>query len=252
MNPVYRQYTEELHDKFGYLATWLPNTKLKLGDVGFLKRDRFELITTIDDLGLHTQSRDIGGAADYQYISSEGASINFDVSGAAPTAVGPITHSAAAKVSVVFARANAVVFLATGCKTVSIERHDILGRTILERFKAGSWDKDYVVITELVTASSATILISATDSAQVDLDSKATVAATGLSLADVNAGFTIRSSSGVATQILAASEITPLFRASAIRRHIFSSPSFDTRSGISTPRNENEDVFGDIDYRDLE
>ncbi len=138
---------------------------LKLGDVGLLKRNRFELITTTDDLGLHTQSRDIGGAADYQYISSEGASINFDVSGAAPTAVGPIAHSAAAKVSVIFARANAVVFLATGCKTVSIERHDILGRTILERFKAGGWDKEYVVITELVTASSATILISATDSA---------------------------------------------------------------------------------------
>ncbi len=65
MGAVYQQYTEELHDKFGYLATWLPGTKLKLGDVGILKRDRFEFVTTLNDLGLPFTIRDISGAADY-------------------------------------------------------------------------------------------------------------------------------------------------------------------------------------------
>eukprot|EP01037_Dinobryon_pediforme_P010939 gene10939-11022_t len=42
MPAIYEQYTHELRNKFGYLATWIPTTKLKLGDIGILKKDRFE------------------------------------------------------------------------------------------------------------------------------------------------------------------------------------------------------------------
>jgi hypothetical protein len=70
MPAIFEQYTHELEDKFGYLATWLPSTALRLGDVGVLKRDRFEFVTSIADLGLETEVRNHGGAADYQYVSA--------------------------------------------------------------------------------------------------------------------------------------------------------------------------------------
>ncbi len=162
-------------------------------------------------------------------------------------------QSASTKVSVVFTRANAVVFVAAGCKTTLIEQLDTLGRRILELYKSGDWPKNHGVITELVTAGSATILISASDSAHVDLSAKAGIAPAGLTLADTSAEFQIASSTGVATQILVASQLTPLFRASAVRRHIFSSPGFDSRGTDSVRRREpEEDVFADIDYGELE
>src|SRR5690348_16304820 len=89
MPAIFEQYTHELEDKFGYLATWLPSTALRLGDVGVLKRDRFEFVTTLVDLGLETEVRGHGGAADYQYVSAAGADIVFSGGANANTAVLP-------------------------------------------------------------------------------------------------------------------------------------------------------------------
>lgn len=249
---VYQQYTAELNDKFGFLATWLPGTRLRLGDVGILKRDRFEFVTTLDDLGIPFKIRDISGAADYHYVSSKGVAINFHGNGKAESP-GAAVASAASDVSINFTRANAVVFAATGCKTTLIERQDQLGRSILERYQAGNWPGEHVLVTELVTADSATILISGDDSAKVDLAARAKIATAGFSLADPSLELQVASSVGVATQILAASQLTPLFRASAVRRRIFSAPSFQTRSADSVERSNDEVLlFADIGYGDLE
>jgi hypothetical protein len=106
-----------------------------------------------------------------------------------------------------------------------------------------------VVITELITADSATILISATEKAHIDLSAKGQVAPTGLSLADASAGLQVTRSSGVATQILAAQKLTPLFRASGVRKHFFGDPSFETRGeGASTAKAGHELVFADVGY----
>jgi hypothetical protein len=32
-------YLNEMHKRFGFLATWLPNATIAVGDVGFLRRD---------------------------------------------------------------------------------------------------------------------------------------------------------------------------------------------------------------------
>lgn len=249
---VYHQYTEELNDKFGFLATWLPGTKLRLGDVGILKRERFEFVTTLEDLGIPFATRDIGGVADYQYVSSKGVTIDFHGNGTAETPGAPLARASSA-VSINFSRANAVVFVAAGCKTTLVERQDQLGHAILARYRANNWQEDYVVITELITAESATILVSADDSAKVDLAAKAKIATAGFSLADPSIELQVASSVGVATQILAASQLTPLFRASGVRRRIFSAPSFQTRGADGVQRSPGEAlVFTDIGCDDLE
>ena len=254
MPAVYRQYTEELREKYGYLATWLPNIKLKLGDVGILKRDRFEFITSLDDLGISFKTRDISEPADYEYISSDGANIEFNA-GANVAGIGTTVGKSSAKASVLFKRANAVVFVAKGCKTTLIEQHDRLGKQIVALYQAGKWPKDHVIITELVTAESATILVSATAGAKIDFSATSQIAPLSLSLAEAAAGLQIASSSGIATQILASRQLTPLFRASGVRRSLFAGSSFDTRStgADDNQRGGTESaVFSDVDYADLE
>lgn len=254
MSAVYEQYTEELREKYGYLATWLPNIKLKLGDIGVLKRDRFEFITTLDDLGISFKTRDISEAADYEYISADGANVEFNA-GADVAGIGTTIGKSSAKASVFFKRANAVVFVAKGCKTTLIEQHDRLGKQIVALYQAGKWPKEHVIITELVTAESATILISATADAKIDFSATSQIAPLSLSLAEATAGLQIARSSGIATQILASRQLTPLFRASGVRRSLLSGSRFDTRSANAAdkqPSSTESAVFSDLDYADLE
>jgi hypothetical protein len=198
--------------------------------------------------------RDIGEAADYDYASAGGAEIKFytdaDLAGAGAT-----IGQSSAKASVFFNRANAIVFVAKRCKTALIDRQDQLGREILALYEAGKWPKDHVIITELITAESATILVSSTAGAKVDFSATSQVAPLSLSLVDASAGLQIASSSGVATQIVAAKHLTPLFRASGVRWRLFSANSFDTRSGDDNDkhrRGPESAIFSDLDYADLE
>jgi hypothetical protein len=244
----YEQYTEELHQRYGYLATWLPSTKLHLGDVGTLRRDRFELVTTLNHLGIEFATRDISEAADYEYISANGASLQFDFRADAD-GIEQALGKSMAKVAVRFSRENAVLFMAKGCKASHIEQQDRLGAEVLARHDNGNWEKTYVVITELVTAESATILISGQANARVEFSGETGIAPQGITLADLSAGLRIASSSGVATHIFAAKQLTPLFRASGIRTRFPFTRSFTTRS---SGKNRPNFGFSNLLYEDLE
>lgn len=252
MRAIYEQYTDELSDEFNYLATWLPGTQIRLGDVGRLQRDRFEFVTTLADMGIPFTVRAFGGPTDYQYVSARGADIAFDASAQATEAVGaPATG--AAKVSVLFKRANAIVFVAAGCTTSLLDNQHDLGTQLIQRHQAGSFPKDYVVVTELVTAASATILISASDSARMDIAASAQLAPTGISLADASAGLKVVSSSGIATQILSQTSLTPLFRASAVRRRLLGGATFQARSpGTREVMVSEGEAFVSLTYDDID
>ena len=45
-----RKYARELKRQFGYFATWLPGTPLKLGDIGVIKKNTFRRLANITDL----------------------------------------------------------------------------------------------------------------------------------------------------------------------------------------------------------
>ena len=251
MSQTYEQYTAELNEQFGYLATWLPNVRLQLGDVGILKRDRFEFVTNLSNLGITISVRDTGDAANYQYVSANGANIDFDTAGDA-AGVGSALGKSAAKASVTFKRANAVVFLAKGCKSTFIDQQDALGKQILARFLSGDWKQEYAIVTELVSAESATVIVSSSSDAKVEFSAESKLAPTGLSLADASVGLQVARSSGVATQIVASANLTPLFRASGLRQRLFGGTSFGTRSGAAeTHVAKSELRFSDIDYSDL-
>ena len=252
MAEVYSQYTEELSEEYGYLATWLPNVRLHLGDVGILRRDRFELITSLKNLAIPFEIRETGEAADYQYVSADGANIAFGANAAG--LAGATLAASSAKASVTFKRANAVVFVAKGCKSTFIDRQDVLGKEILARDEAGSWPKNHVVITELVTADSATVIISATADAKIEFSAESKLAPSGVSLADVAAGLQVASSSGVAAQIVASRQLTPLFRASGVRRRLLGGANFQSRSATRSDSVAKAETaaFVDLGYADLE
>jgi hypothetical protein len=232
----HQQYTNEMYQKFGYLATWAPNVILKLGDVGVLRDRIFERETTLAELGIPFTTRSDSSPADYEYVSSNTASIKLKAAGEIPS-IGSLLSQADAGISISFEEADAIVFQALHCEITSVLGQDKLGKEILSRYEKEDWPKDYVVVTDLVTCKSATILISSGHGGQIEFATKSAVGFSELKIADATLGLHVVSSSKIGTKILAAEGLTPLFKASGIKRRLLRKPKF-------TRRDESQDQKG--------
>jgi hypothetical protein len=248
MTAAYRQYTEEMHRRFGYLATWLPNSKVELGDVGLLRRDRFERITDLERLGIPFTSGGIGNPADYEYMSADSVEAAFKSD--TKLSVPQVGVTPEAVLAITFGRANAVVFVAHGCTTETIEDLDEVGRRILSMDRNGKWERDHVVVTELVRAASATILISSGAQASAELAVRARGGISTLSLGEAAADVRLISSSGIGTKIIAAMEVSPLFRASGVQTRLLRGKRFETKGRKALARGVAD--FVEVDYGDEE
>jgi hypothetical protein len=140
----------------------------------------------------------------------------FKAAGSAPIAGSALT-TADAGVVVKFARAEAVAFEASGCQIEAIADLAKVGDQLIRRYQTGAWDSNLYVITEVVKADSATILISSGSSAAIELKAGGKLEAGGLSLADLNAQFSIASTASMGLEIVSQKNLSPLFKAWRVR-----------------------------------
>ncbi|RXK86373.1 DNA/RNA non-specific endonuclease [Filimonas effusa] len=228
------QYTGEMRKHFGYHATWLPNTPLALGDVGIMKGDVFIKVSDLAARGVSFQKgfpETNPKPADIDYSSKGAVSMTTKLAGkAAP--VGSALTDVDAGVIIEFSKENAIIFQANGTLVHAIEDTLEVGAQIIELFKAGKWDKNWVVITELVSAESETLLIASGKNMKVELKANANISAASLNIADTQFGFTLQGSSSLQTKIVASQGLTPLFRLMKLRSQLFSPLEFSI-AGVS-------------------
>jgi hypothetical protein len=234
MAAVHEQYTEEMRDRFGYLATWLPNVGLRLGDVGILKRDRFDAVTDLKRLGITFNTQFSDESTDLEYTSTDGVELSFKTAAEA-LGQGQGLAKANAVISVLFKHANAVMFVASKCRSSSIINRQDLGEQIIARHQNRQWLLKYVVVTELVTADTATVLISNSAGARIEFTVDTNLSFSSFDLADASGSLRMSHTTGIGTKIVAANGLTPLFRASGLRRRL-ASIDFGMRSGSDGTR----------------
>jgi hypothetical protein len=221
------QYAREIHEQFGYLATWLPTANIQVGDVGSIQDGIFEKSGSLKDHGISFSSHEDPQTGDIEYASSDAVTIEVIAAGAgSATALAGSIVTAKASIAVSFRRANAVLFQASKCRTISISNLSVATSTILDQYRAGKWPKDLVVVTEVVIADAATILISSGAGAHIKLSAKADLGASEAKLANADAGLTVDSSSAIGTHIIAQKGTTPLFKAGGIKTSLLWEPEF--------------------------
>jgi hypothetical protein len=218
---MFERYTDEMRAQFDYLSAWPPNTHFELGDVGILRRDRFERQTTLTDLGIPYKTRGRSHGVDLDYCSAGNVSIT--VTGAATSPAGPL------RIAVSFAREHGVVFQAKACHTTEIADRHTLGRTVLALAESGRWPRDHVVITELLSTGPAVVLVSSNHDARIELAATVPAPLDALPLASASAALDVVSSRGIGVKFIAPTGLTPLFRASGIRRRLLGEDSFEHR-----------------------
>jgi hypothetical protein len=160
------------------------------------------------------------------------------------------------RIAVSFSKENAVFFQAADCGSTSIEDQHALAELIINLYEAGDWSEDYVVITEVIHAKRATVLISSGSQATIEFAVNGNVKLSDFTLVAANAGLQVARATNIGTQIVAACGLTPLFKAKAIKKRLLRSPTFDRRGGSTqsaptglTSRTGAGSVFlGDVDY----
>jgi hypothetical protein len=216
-----KQYTKEVKDRFNYSAVWLPNVVVEPGDVGKIANYQFEHLTNLGKLGIDFETSLLSPELDnFEFLSEGSISVNTKLSGDLPVA-GSCFSVADGGLSIKFLRERATVFRLTNCASQGIVDVYSLGKQILQLYDKKQWTKDMVVVTEVVKASSATILISNSANAELDLLAKGQVGPKGFSLADIDSNFEVVRNHGLATEIIAQKGLTPLFKTFGLKKPLF-------------------------------
>lgn len=228
-----KQYLEEMNSKFGYFATWIPTTDLKLGDIGVIKGgieipligkitkgNEFTRVSSLEEQGIKFKIRRDTTPGNLEYSSAGNVTIKAKVSGSlAPegSVLSALTE-ADAGVLIEFGDESGVVFKANKVLNPSIENLDALGKEILKRYNNGEWDENWVVITELAQAESATIIISSGGGGKIELKATGEIKPNNIDIADANANFKVVYGKNIHTQVIAQKGLTPLFKVQGIKK----------------------------------
>lgn len=250
-----KKYTNELRKQFGYFATWLPGTPLKLGDVGVLRNNIFTKLTNLSELGVEFEIFEDKTPSDLEHTTKGAVSMSVKSAGAA-SLPGSSLQVMDAGLTLEFSKENAIYFLAKGTTSPSIKDQIKLGQKIVKFFEDGKWDKDWAVITEVVNSKSATIIISSSSEGKIELKVNGDVEIGSIDLADSSIGFELVTSKSLSTKILAESKLTPLFKASQVKTSWFIPPVFRTHNvksmDLMTPEkakaNRGNIFFGEADF----
>lgn len=218
-------YLTGILTKFDHFATWLPDEKLFLGDVGELRNGRFHLQTTLERLKIRYAARSGGEGGDWEH--SSGSDVSVDFSAHASLAV---PGSPAGAATLRFGSHGSFFFEAIGCSTSVIENMADVGDEVVLAWRARDYDRSWVTIDRLVTAKSATIVIADSDSAEVELSANAPLGSMK-ALADAKLGVSAKRWRGEITRFIAATGLTPMFGASRLHRRLLGGTTVETYRG---------------------
>jgi hypothetical protein len=250
------QYTREMRRHFNYSATWLPTANVCVGDVGILTGGEYQRVGFLADFGIEYTTIAAPTIAALSYASANAVNMTVKLAGAVPIP-GSALSPADAGIQLTFGAENAVFFQAADCASTSISNLVALESQIIARNGEQAWPADYVVIIEVLHAQCATIVISSSDNAMVELKARATVEISSATLADTNAGLQIAQSRNIGTQIIARGGLVPLFKAYGLRRRLFGRPKLAARgtaeSGDMKERPVQAEVMTlkQVDYSDF-
>ncbi|MCE9527665.1 MAG: hypothetical protein K8R36_16615 [Planctomycetales bacterium] len=217
-NPV-SSYAKSMYTKFKRYAAWPPGQRIKLGDIGVIRDNVFELKKNLRNLGFKFKVR-TGEPTDWEHKSGKSVSLTFKAAGESFEVPPMPLKQAGARIA--FSGAGAFIFQAVGCVESQIENTDALGKQILKWIKSKDWKAEWVVVDALMITDRAVVMVSDSDQAEVDLSAKGDLGTGGVSLATASSGLTVTREVGSVTKVIGKNKgLTPMFAVSRVKRTIW-------------------------------
>jgi len=205
-------YCNSIRSEFeSYYANWTPNTKLELGDFGYIVNNCFMKMGNLkSNLGIYFESSSFSDSSQFQIARKSDIELAFKASG-------DVESIANASVTVKFNRKDAV-FLK--CHCVRTESIDSLISLIEPLKSKKEWEMEYVIISDLFHTNNNTILISNNKGAEVVLecDNPAIANLNG----NMNVGLKILKQSGTDFVYTSIDSIIPFVRVAKLYKRFLS------------------------------
>jgi hypothetical protein len=168
MSSVRGDYARAMRDLWGpsYWSTWQPSVRLRLGDVGTVEKGDFVPIDDLASKEIEIAQVRAGERDDLLYDSNGKARVEFKATGALAQGFSALTAAdAGARISF---QDGATVFVSLkGLRETRLRNIPEVAKKVVHEAWNGWWQKDFAVVTHLVTASSGTILIASEHEANV-------------------------------------------------------------------------------------
>jgi len=207
MSSIVEIYTNAVYDNLNPLyANWEPGRPIQLGDFGVMRSRTFICLGNISDFGMTFSKRTDPATSNKFFASQDTAEVKFHAKGAAPVS-GVVNVKATLEVN--FSSQDAVFFNAADCEYTMIANKVALGKAVMAKYEQDEWQREWIVVTDLVKAGATTVVVSGARTASIVLEATGDVER--INLADASVGLTIKSASNVGYQVVAAKELIPLF-----------------------------------------
>ncbi len=253
MAKPYTHYANEIRAGLHYGATWTPGTPLRLGQIGTFQNGIFVPLGHLSSMGIEVALDLDTSPTTYNYASAAGVSLRFKARGESSSQYRSLGE-AEAGVAITFSKENAIVFSASGCLEHRIA--DILGLQALltKLLLAGGWKEDWAVITHLVAAETASIVLAQSANTVIELEAAGTAGNGFTKLGDISGGVALSYSDSMNQLIIATSGLTPLFHAMRLKRSFWTgkpTPVLNKAAASADPtRVVQGDSFETVDFDD--
>lgn len=151
-------------------ANWTPGHERTLGDYGTFEDGIFVLKGNIRDKGIDFQVR--VDQSTENHLFCEGGNYDLKLSGGATAE--PV---GSAKALITLQNKHSVFFQALDARTNEIEDKEEVGKQLIAGYQNGTftWERSWVVITEIVTAGRTVVAVSIESGATFELEAQANV-----------------------------------------------------------------------------
>ncbi|MCA2208394.1 hypothetical protein [Nocardia rosealba] len=211
MDAVYQQYASEMHERFGFLSTWLPSGLVEPGDVGVLVEGRFEKVTTLAALGIQYTLNQPGHKGHLDYSSARTVRVNETTD---LDAAGVLFSS----LTINFGGSGATFLQADDTYELTIADLHLLEGELKQRYAQRQWPPEYLVVHKVLRTGPAVVFVSDERDATVGLRLEATGGP--VPIARAAARLTVTSRAGLAVNLIAPETSTPLFNAVQLRKRL--------------------------------
>jgi hypothetical protein len=230
--PIQVIYTSAARRELRLFANWEPGRPLALGDYGRLNGDWFDRLGTITEFGMSWTPGPSGTTSHRKFTSSSSVQVTAHAKGKAA--------GARARIEVKFGQANAVFMDAAGCAYQSIADKRQLGDRLAA---APGFNRDWVVLTDLITAKRTTVAISTKAGASITFEATAPVQV--IDLADASVGLKAGAQDAIGYIVDGEDGLSPLFGLCGFRRR-FLREGFETMGLMLTDTEGRTDAPEDV------
>jgi hypothetical protein len=216
-----------------YWPAWLPSTRFSVGDIGILNGALFEKVGMLSELELNFYVHSTDDRSPLDVSSESDVAVSFKAAGETNAS---FSHVGRVEAGMRIHLGSRGAFVLQSPETFEAEIGDRLNlqRQIIDAFRRGVWEKDWLVITRLVKATSATVLISRSSNASIECSTKANLSAVVGALGSTSAGITVKHQQGETVSMIGGENVTPLFQLSRLKTSYFGEPKLATKSFRAT------------------